>query len=170
MLWFAVAAGLCSPCLLPRRVGGAGRLPGGLAVRRGASPRSGRAEKDQTLWSPYYKVEYDPDARLIETNNIGHQQMVDVEQTGPAYALPHLLNRAGGGKPFQEVLIIGAGSGNDVAGRPAVRGRARRRGRDRPDHPGHRPARPPEPALRRPARHRPSDRRPRLPANDGQEI
>jgi SAM-dependent methyltransferase len=29
--------------------------------------------------------------------------------------LPHLLNRDAGGKPFEDVLIVGAGSGNDVA-------------------------------------------------------
>ena len=33
----------------------------------------------------------------------------------PAYALPHLLNRDAGAKPFGHVLIIGAGSGNDVS-------------------------------------------------------
>jgi SAM-dependent methyltransferase len=32
-----------------------------------------------------------------------------------AYALPHALNRDAGGKPFEDVLIIGAGSGNDVS-------------------------------------------------------
>ena len=32
-----------------------------------------------------------------------------------AYLLPHLLNRDAGGAPFDEVMIIGAGSGNDVA-------------------------------------------------------
>ena len=34
---------------------------------------------------------------------------------GPGYLLPHLLNRDAGRKPFEDVLIIGAGSGNDVA-------------------------------------------------------
>jgi SAM-dependent methyltransferase len=34
---------------------------------------------------------------------------------GPAYRLPYLLNRDAGGQPFRDVLIIGAGSGNDVA-------------------------------------------------------
>src|SRR6478735_7766664 len=29
--------------------------------------------------------------------------------------LPHLLHRDAGGKPFGDVLVIGAGSGNDVA-------------------------------------------------------
>ena len=52
---------------------------------------------------------------MIETNHIGHQVIVDVRKDGPAYSLPHLLNRDAGGKPFNDVLIVGAGSGNDVA-------------------------------------------------------
>lgn len=66
-------------------------------------------------WSPYYKIVYTPSWRLIETNNIGYQQMVSVTSDGPAYDLLHLLNRDAGGAPFEDVLIIGAGSGNDVA-------------------------------------------------------
>jgi Spermine/spermidine synthase domain len=66
-------------------------------------------------WSPYYKILYTPQARLIETNNIGYQTMVPVNDAGPAYELLHLLNRDAGGKPFEDVLIIGAGSGNDVS-------------------------------------------------------
>jgi spermidine synthase len=69
----------------------------------------------EVYWSPYYKVSYAPAFRAIATNDIGHQQMVRIEKFGPAYLLPHLLNRDAGGKPFQEVMIIGAGSGNDVA-------------------------------------------------------
>ena len=38
-----------------------------------------------------------------------------MHQDGPAYSLPHLLNRDTGGGPFEDVLIVGAGSGNDVA-------------------------------------------------------
>jgi spermidine synthase len=67
------------------------------------------------MWSPYYKIYYTPSNRLIETNNIGHQAMVAPQEGGPGYELPHLLNRDAGGKPFEDVLIIGAGSGNDVA-------------------------------------------------------
>jgi SAM-dependent methyltransferase len=67
-----------------------------------------------THWSPYYKVHYEPQVAEILTNNIGHQSMKRVEEKGPAYALPHLLNRDAGGRPFEEVLIVGAGSGNDV--------------------------------------------------------
>ena len=67
------------------------------------------------MWSPYYKIVYSPQGRDIDTNNISHQAMVRPEEEGPAYELPYLLNRDAGGKPFEDILIIGAGSGNDVA-------------------------------------------------------
>jgi spermidine synthase len=70
----------------------------------------------QFFWSPYYKIQYGQATGDITTNNIGHQGMVKVDQSGPAYVLPHLLNRDAGGRPFEDVLIIGAGSGNDVQG------------------------------------------------------
>ncbi|HEX8551993.1 MAG TPA: hypothetical protein VF681_10625 [Abditibacteriaceae bacterium] len=70
----------------------------------------------QTQWSPYYKINYEATTRGIITNNIGHQGMVKVAEAGPAYSLPHLLNRDAGKPPFKDVLIIGAGSGNDVQG------------------------------------------------------
>lgn len=66
-------------------------------------------------WSPYYKVAYAPELHKITTNNIGHQEMHPVGERAAAYTLPHLLNRDAGGAPFRDVLIIGAGSGNDVA-------------------------------------------------------
>ncbi len=66
------------------------------------------------LWSPYYKVVYDTETGDIETNNIGHQQMGKIREGAPGYFLPHLLNRDAGGMPFEDVLIVGAGSGNDV--------------------------------------------------------
>jgi len=68
----------------------------------------------QAIWSPYYKIRYTPERRLIETNNIGHQQMVPSDGAASGYQLPHLLNRDSGRPPFESVLIIGAGSGNDV--------------------------------------------------------
>jgi SAM-dependent methyltransferase len=68
----------------------------------------------QTFWSPYYKIHYNPQSALIITNNIGHQEMSRIEERGAAYVLPHLLNRDAQSRPFEKVLIIGAGSGNDV--------------------------------------------------------
>jgi SAM-dependent methyltransferase len=51
----------------------------------------------------------------LSVNLIYHQQMVSRNENFPAYALPHLLNRDAGRPPFSDVLIIGAGSGNDVS-------------------------------------------------------
>jgi spermidine synthase len=67
------------------------------------------------IWSPYYKIHYSPKEGWISTNNIGHQAMVKVGETGAAYYLPHLLNHDAGNEPFGEMMIIGAGSGNDVS-------------------------------------------------------
>ena len=69
----------------------------------------------EVIWSPYYQVRFKPRYLSIDVNNLGHQGMLPVDRAGPAYFLPHLLNRDAGGKPFDDVLIIGAGSGNDVA-------------------------------------------------------
>src|SRR5262249_23195322 len=69
----------------------------------------------EEYWSPYYRIDYQPDAKLIRVNLIGHQQMVSRQAPHLAYALPYLLRRDVGGKAPKEVLIIGAGSGNDVS-------------------------------------------------------
>ena len=66
-------------------------------------------------WSPYYKVAYDPALRMISTNDIGHQYIQNVQRNGMSYMLPYLLNRDAGGAPLQDVMIIGAGNGNDVS-------------------------------------------------------
>jgi SAM-dependent methyltransferase len=84
-----------------------------LAVLAVAATRDGT--RFLTFWSPYYQVTYHPKSGMIETNHIGHQVIVDVKKDAPAYSLPHLLNRDAGGRPFDDVLIVGAGSGNDVA-------------------------------------------------------
>src|SRR6185295_3466461 len=61
------------------------------------------------FWSPYYKVAYDHNKWAIATNDIGHQEMKQIGKEAPAYLLPYLLNRDAGGRPFDEVMIIGAG-------------------------------------------------------------
>src|SRR5262249_34571611 len=79
----------------------------------------------ERFWSPYYCIDYAPaPARSIRVNLIGHKEMVARDSPtapGYAYALPHLLNRdahepgAPAPAPFEDVLVIGAGSGNDVS-------------------------------------------------------
>jgi SAM-dependent methyltransferase len=66
-------------------------------------------------WSPYYRINYAPDIRAIAVNLLGHQNMVSRRDPFPAYAIPYLLNRDSSQPPFHNVLIIGAGSGNDVS-------------------------------------------------------
>jgi SAM-dependent methyltransferase len=68
----------------------------------------------ETRWSPYYAVDRDPSLGYIEVDRIGHQQMVPFDKAGSPYSLIHLLQKASGGAPFHDVLIIGAGSGNDI--------------------------------------------------------
>jgi SAM-dependent methyltransferase len=69
----------------------------------------------ETYWSPYYMIEYDPPSRIITVDNIGHQSMIPFESRGSTYSLIHLLQKNSAGTPFEDQLIIGAGSGNDVA-------------------------------------------------------
>ncbi len=69
----------------------------------------------QESWSPYYRINYSPDSRVIVVNLLGHQTMISRKDSAPSYALPYLLNRDSGQPQFHDILIIGAGSGNDVS-------------------------------------------------------
>jgi len=97
-----------------------------------------------SLWSPYYKinVSQDRDDTVVEVNNIFHQSMAPVDHKEYFYQWPYTAL----GDTFDDVLILGAGSGTDVAA--ALRHGARhvdaveidpvilRLGRERhPDHP-----------------------------------
>jgi hypothetical protein len=67
------------------------------------------------LWSPYYKIVYNPaENHSINTNNIAHQNMFKLSDDTHLYPLVHALNRDAGNQPFDDIMIIGAGSGNDV--------------------------------------------------------
>ncbi|MCC7175631.1 MAG: hypothetical protein IT159_10580 [Bryobacterales bacterium] len=66
-------------------------------------------------WSPYYRINYSPDSRIIVVNLLGHQSMAGLAHPSPEYALPYMLNRDAGEPRFRDILIIGAGSGNDVS-------------------------------------------------------
>lgn len=73
-----------------------------------------RATAEQ-FWSPYYRIDFERQNHSLSVNLLYHQQMVSRDETYPAYALPHILNRDAGREAFRDVLIIGAGSGNDVS-------------------------------------------------------
>lgn len=111
-VWFAVALVLCLYFLSRRvllQVCAQSAIFVLLALAANALPGV------QEFWSPYYKISYQPADHAIATNNIGHQYMANIDNGAAAYALPHLLNRDSGALPFADVLVIGAGSGNDVA-------------------------------------------------------
>ena len=66
-----------------------------------------------SLWSPYYKItvgQNGPDT-VVEVNNIFHQSMAPVAQKEYFYQWPYTVF----GNSFKNVLILGAGSGTDVA-------------------------------------------------------
>jgi SAM-dependent methyltransferase len=65
------------------------------------------------LWSPYYKITVQQDGAdtVVEVNNIFHQSMAPVGQKEYFYEWPYTVF----GNTFQDVLILGAGSGTDVA-------------------------------------------------------
>jgi SAM-dependent methyltransferase len=90
-----------------------GALLAALVVLTAVPPINIFKEGREVRWSPYYAVTRDD--RLITVNNIGHQLMMPFAEGGSRYSLIHLLQEHAGGKPFKDVLVIGAGSGNDVA-------------------------------------------------------
>ncbi|CAN5167384.1 hypothetical protein BH11PLA2_BH11PLA2_26480 [soil metagenome] len=76
-----------------------------------------------TTWSPYYRIDYQAKGRQISTNMIGQQFIEPRENPSlEPYTMPYLFQRdvkKADGSPawpaFKRVLIIGAGSGNDLS-------------------------------------------------------
>jgi hypothetical protein len=68
------------------------------------------------VWSPYYRIIVKPaangDGYAFWVNNIGHQQASSYNLRENFYFRPYDLL---GGKPYRNALIIGAGTGTDVA-------------------------------------------------------
>jgi len=66
-----------------------------------------------TIWSPYYKITAytNNHETVVEVNNIFHQSMAPVTEKEYFYQWPYTVL----GNNFDDVLILGAGSGTDVA-------------------------------------------------------
>jgi predicted membrane-bound spermidine synthase len=66
-----------------------------------------------SLWSPYYKINVSQDRNdtIVEVNNIFHQSMAHIDQKEYFYQWPYTVF----GDRFDDVLILGAGTGTDVA-------------------------------------------------------
>jgi hypothetical protein len=109
LVWAVVVAGLS--ILLIKNLSGPDWLAlGGLVLVLGIQTIA------PTLsWSPYYQVETIADGDLvhISVNGIPHQSIRPISAgEDSVYTLPYRLH---GDLPLDRVLIIGAGSGNDVA-------------------------------------------------------
>lgn len=86
-----------------------------VAILLSIATRLTLAEGHEQYWSPYYRVDYDHQTSSIVVNLIGHQSMVSRNAIYPTYSVPYLLMRDSGIKTPENVMIIGAGSGNDVS-------------------------------------------------------
>jgi hypothetical protein len=66
-----------------------------------------------TLWSPYYRIDVRQEGAdtVVEVNNIFHQSMAPLAHKEYFYEWPY----ATFGDTFADVLVLGAGSGTDVA-------------------------------------------------------
>jgi SAM-dependent methyltransferase len=115
-MWFAVAFASALPLLFtPEPNGVRPRLAGTLlavaflALSLGLVHVMARG----ALWSPYYKITVAQEGAdtVVEVNNIFHQSMAPVEHKEYFYQWPYTVF----GDTFENVLILGAGSGTDVA-------------------------------------------------------
>jgi SAM-dependent methyltransferase len=109
LVWFGIAAAAALPFVVDaRRLVAAVNillLAGSLAVvyrMQGGS-----------LWSPYYRITVfqDREDTVVEVNHIFHQSMAPVTHKEYFYQWPYTVF----GDSLDEVLILGAGSGTDVA-------------------------------------------------------
>ena len=79
----------------------------------------------ETHWSPYQKVQFledgqgrDEPYRLVRVNGINHQEIRSTEnmrESADWYGLPYRERRRTSLPPPRAVLVLGAGTGNDVA-------------------------------------------------------
>ena len=117
--WFGVAFGAALPLLAtPDPAPGAARRLGALGLTANVALLAMalvlvHLMARSAMWSPYYKVTVGQDGpdTVVEVNNIFHQSMAPVDQKEYFYQWPYMVF----GDSFDDVLILGAGSGTDVA-------------------------------------------------------
>ena len=108
-VWFGVAAAAAVPFVAQDRRWIAAA---NIALLAGSLVIVHRMEVG-SLWSPYYRITIYQDKAdtVVEVNHIFHQSMAPVAQKEYFYQWPYTVF----GDAFDEVLILGAGSGTDVA-------------------------------------------------------
>jgi Spermine/spermidine synthase domain len=116
--WFAIGFAAAIPLLLTSEPGTGHSAPKGIELTTNiilllAALFCVHLLARGARWSPYYKITFgraDGDV-VIEVNNIFHQSMAPVSQKEYFYQWPYMAF----GDTFQNVLVLGAGSGTDVA-------------------------------------------------------
>jgi SAM-dependent methyltransferase len=118
VVWFGVAFAAALPLITTAEPGGLGRAPGPLWVAVAIFLLGGTLDLIHLMgrtayWSPYYKitVSQQGEEAVVEVNNIFHQSMAPVDHKEYFYQWPYSVF----GDTFRNVLILGAGSGTDVA-------------------------------------------------------
>src|SRR3954468_24870580 len=108
-VWFGVAAAAALPLVVQDRRTIALVNVALLLVSVGIVHRMERG----SLWSPYYRITVfqDKEDTVVEVNHIFHQSMAPVAHKEYFYQWPYTVF----GDSLDEVLILGAGSGTDVA-------------------------------------------------------
>jgi SAM-dependent methyltransferase len=108
-VWFGVAAAAAVPLLIDGRRAVAAINIALLAASVFVIHQMERG----SLWSPYYRITVfqDRDDTVVEVNHIFHQSMAPVAHKEYFYQWPYAVF----GDSLNEVLILGAGSGTDVA-------------------------------------------------------
>jgi hypothetical protein len=108
-VWFGIGAAAAAPFALQDRRW----IAGCNIVLLAASVAVVHRMEVGSLWSPYYRITLYQDKAdtVVEVNHIFHQSMAPVAQKEYFYQWPYTVF----GDTFDEVLILGAGSGTDVA-------------------------------------------------------
>ena len=109
LVWFAVVAAAAAPFVVSgRRLVAAANV----ALLAAALVLVVRMQAG-SLWSPYYRITVfqDRDDTVVEVNHIFHQSMAPVAHKEYFYQWPYTVF----GDAFGDVLILGAGTGTDVA-------------------------------------------------------
>ena len=117
--WFGLFAVAATP-LLAGRSRARNWLNGGLTVAILAivvvTGGSLLVTKGNMIWSPYYRIDYYANGSntgyMIAVNNLSHQEAKSYKLKESFYRETYRLF---GTPPFRRVLVIGAGSGSDVA-------------------------------------------------------
>jgi len=107
--WFAVAFAAAVPFVVEERRAAAAI---NIALLAGSVAVVHQMERG-SLWSPYYRITMQREGRdtVVAVNNIFHQSMAPVDRKEYFYQWPYAVF----GDTFDNVLVLGAGTGTDVA-------------------------------------------------------